>query len=752
MPKLKLKPAGITEERKEVIPAPPKKEPERKQLIRLSNGKYLIPEGVVYHKGVYYDYTTTNTTYLTLVKDLKDEGIKYNYFSLALYDIELYGVDPYDPNLTSDQINKIIVECYRNPWYFMREVSRIPVAGGKSVPCRINRACCAVIWLFLLGIDSYITIARQIGKTTTIVAILVWAYIFGTTNSQFMFMHIDKARASKNLKDLKDQMEALPKYMQQESKIDFETGKISKSKNNVNSIRNVYNNNEIITNGQANSAEAASNLGRGLSQPIQFFDEFEFIKYNDEVLAVSGPSFVTVSEAAEKNGAMFGRFFSSTAGDLDSQAGKAAQKLLNETMRWDENLYDEYRKHGKQHVRDIVKKSSKVKVVYIEYPYYLLGKGDRYYYDMAATINNKIRFRREILLQRIHGSSNSPFDAEDIATIYENRQKPIMTQYIMGLYKFDIYKKLDPQRVYFMGVDPSDGVGLDNFTIVITDPYEDDEVVATLASPYMNPIDQPKVIALIARQYVRRGPIAIERNKGMAILAALAASPLRPRIYCSVPEEIKANPEVTDRQGHLIRESKFRRELGIWTGKNSREQMMGLLTWYVKEYKRSFVDPALISELMTLVIKNNKIQADVGAHDDYVMAYLMALYVKHFGKRLDQYGYIKGKPIQLQRDDYDYSKMTLQERDAMYNQLPEEIQAMFPKYKTNEDYKNQMRSEYIKARAKIQQDYGEDPYYNGSIEDMGLDNNTNINPDNLLRGGNYSLPQSFWDEIYSNDN
>ena len=38
------------------------------------------------------------------------------------------------------------------------------------------------------------------------------------------------------------------------------------------------------------------------------------------------------------------------------------------------------------------------------------------------------------------------------------------------------------------------------------------------------------------------------------------------------------------------------------------------------------------------------------------------------------------------------------------------------------------------------------------MEDIGLDNNTNINPDNLLRGGNYSLPQSFWDEIYSNDN
>ena len=71
--------------------------------------------------------------------------------------------------------------------------------------------------------------------------------------------------------------------MDLESKIDFETGKISKSKNNVNSIRNVYNNNEIITNGQANSAEAASNLGRGLSQPIQFFDEFEFIKYKVKV-------------------------------------------------------------------------------------------------------------------------------------------------------------------------------------------------------------------------------------------------------------------------------------------------------------------------------------------------------------------------------------------------------------------------------------------------------------------------------------
>lgn len=71
---------------------------------------------VVMTRQVYYHLETTNQSFLDMHYYLKDKGIKHNAFFLALYDTDLIGVNPRDPNLTYQMKMKILRECMINYW------------------------------------------------------------------------------------------------------------------------------------------------------------------------------------------------------------------------------------------------------------------------------------------------------------------------------------------------------------------------------------------------------------------------------------------------------------------------------------------------------------------------------------------------------------------------------------------------------------------------------------------------------------
>ena len=54
-------------------------------------------------------------------------------------------------------------------------------------------------------------------------------------------------------------------------------------------------------------------------------------------------------------------------------------------------------------------------------------------------------------------SSLSPYAAEDLEAVESMKGKIIEELYINKLFKLDIYKKLNPLQIYFVGVDVSDG-------------------------------------------------------------------------------------------------------------------------------------------------------------------------------------------------------------------------------------------------------------------------------------------------------
>ena len=94
------------------------------------------------------DYETKNESFLRVAEIFYRMGVSNCAFHLSLLDPDLQGVDPYSEDLTLLQKAKIVRECKRNFWYYLREVERIPEPGSMvAIPFAANRMNIALYWL-----------------------------------------------------------------------------------------------------------------------------------------------------------------------------------------------------------------------------------------------------------------------------------------------------------------------------------------------------------------------------------------------------------------------------------------------------------------------------------------------------------------------------------------------------------------------------------------------------------------------------
>lgn len=628
-----------------------------------------------------YDTETKNISFLQVAQDLRRLGIKNNMFFLKLYDKTLQGIDPHGPVavLSDEIVFRMVTECQRNVWYYLREVARIPDQGNsKGVPYKLNRANLAATWCFVNNIDHYLTIPRQTGKTQSIIANLTWAYLFGTTNSAFAFFATSQELASDNLDRLKSQRALLPPFLQMREQCVIDAVLNTKDVE-VDNLRKIYNplsKNTIVTKSSAKSTESATKLGRGNTLPITYMDETEFISYIDVIVEAAGPAFSTASDNAKRNKSAYCRIFSSTPGDLDSPSGIAASKILAKTYKWSEGFYD----MDINKVKDIIDANAENGIIYIEYSYKQLGLDEKWFRKLCKVVNNNtVAIKREILLQRIRGSNDSPFEEEDLMAIQEIKPNKVEEFYINELFRVDVYKKLRKDFPYIVGIDCSLGVGIDNTAVSIINPYTL-QVDAEFRNAYMSGPDIRKFIFTLVRKYIPNALLCIERNaNGSTIIDELALTSISRNIWYNPSKDlVSADSKV--KNGSLIQETETRRMRGVYTGKNSRELMMALLYETVSEHKDRLTSDFVIDDILKLVSKKGKIQAGAGAHDDSVMSYLIGLYVYTYAKNLSRWGIVRGakEPGTDPHDDrgaqeadaYEYMKENLS--DSEYNMFAQQ--------------------------------------------------------------------------------
>ena len=120
---------------------------------------------------VYYHHSTTNKSFIEMHLYLKDRGIKHNEFMLLILDPDLARIDPRDPRLPAQMKARVLRECIYNPWYFLREICRIPEVGRASgVPFMLDRGNKAMLFCLMLNLNTSVILPRQTGKTQSALA------------------------------------------------------------------------------------------------------------------------------------------------------------------------------------------------------------------------------------------------------------------------------------------------------------------------------------------------------------------------------------------------------------------------------------------------------------------------------------------------------------------------------------------------------------------------------------------------------
>lgn len=657
--------------------------------------KSKVRRGTVIDQPYIYDWKTKNLSFIQTSNDLKRLGIENNKFFLKLYDKSLQGIDPHASYISEELACKIITECIRNIWYYIREVARIPDQGGKGIPYQLNRANLAITWCYVNNIDHWVDIPRQIGKTQSILANLNHGFLFGTNSSHMALFNKDLDASKENLERLKAQRDLLPSYLQLKNvEVVDDSGNVEKEIDNVYKIYNPLTKNKITVKSSARSLDHARKLGRGNSLPITYYDEAEFSDWIAEIVEASGPAYNTAAENARRNKAAYCRIFSSTPGDPDTNAGAQSAMILEGTYRWTEKFYD----MDVDDVKEILDRNSENNIVYIEYSYQELGKDEAWFRKVCKTVNNRpTAVRREILLQRLRSSDLSPFTEEDLLALQEmSKQTQPKEEYMINeFYKLDLYEKIDKDLPYIIGVDVSAGYCQDNSAVTIIHPYSL-KIVGEFKSSLISAPNFKKFLFVLIRKFFPRGILCIERNNnGSSIIDGLLETVVAPNVYFDNSKQI--GPVVDsklDQKGFLLREANRRKAHGVWTGKDSRETMMGLMEQIVLERKDLITGKNVIEDMIKLELKKGKIQAGPGAHDDCVMSWLIGMFVYNYGKNLNRYGLIRGyKP------PTDKEKAKMDNANKAYKQVLANMSASDAAYFKNaqsytyDDYYEKMEKE-----------------------------------------------------------
>jgi len=596
-------------------------------------------------KKKHYDWRTKNKSFLDLYQDLYKLGVKNNKFFLRIFDTGLIGVDPYSPVLPKDMQVRIIIECMINPWYWLREVLRIPVDGlpiepGGGVSYKIDRCNVACWYLFLNGIDHYSSKPRQQGKTQDCIAKFNYAYHFANMSSTALFFNKDQDQANINLYRLKCQRDMFPPWMQMRYVIN-DSGKFDKGIDNTKSIRNPVNGNIIMTMGKATSKDSAMRLGRGATACLQYYDEFDFIPYQTEIINAASFAYSTAARNAAANNSLYGRIYSSTPGDLDSPHGKSASNYVSHMLKWDDHMLDTDIKELKK----IVTGPSYNRVVFVEFGWKQLKLPMSWYEEQCGLVSfNTEVIMREIELKRIHGSSNSPFKRNDLIYLMNHVKEPIaQVDYSKNLCPILIYEKLKVNKVYIMAIDPSEGLAQDNNAMTLINPSTQ-TIAAEFKSPYISQPDFCRLLCKFLDEYCPRSLIIPESNKGREIINCFLETRYREQVYYDDGKLDKQVIEKTDPYGRLKVEAMQRRAFGLWTGSN-RNQYYAILENIMEERKDILLSKYLVEDICGLIRKpNGRVEAGDGSHDDNIMSYLIGMFVYTQApyEKLEQYGIRRG--------------------------------------------------------------------------------------------------------------
>lgn len=319
---------------------------------------------------MHYQMQSKNASFVNVHKQLKEQGIKNNRFMLSLYNKSLTNFDPFDPNLSKLRIDQIRYECAANPWYYLREVVRIPIVNGDTVYLKADRGSIAQTYCSLNGINTWLTKPRATLMSGFTLALLSWFFLFGRYDSSININSKHMSNNAVHIVMIMNIINALPEYLPRYSNY---------SKSN---LRFNYNKNIINSNSLCNFN----------------IDDYEKL-FSAECNYVDDASFVnSISDIIKKTKLMYhkGKSHINIFTSVRDYNGEEREKyIISHCLRWNEEYYD----IAPYIIMKYAMNYSGLEIIYIEYDWKSLGLSEEWVKDQEKMLYNDDVFKGEVLLE-----------------------------------------------------------------------------------------------------------------------------------------------------------------------------------------------------------------------------------------------------------------------------------------------------------------------------------------------------------------
>jgi len=655
------------------------------------------------HPNAIIHYSTKNESFLRLAEIYHRMGVKNCAFHLSLLQPELEHVDPFDENLPIHIKAKVLYECKNNFWYALREVARIPVPGSL-VPTmfQANRANIALYWFFFNHVMVLIVILRQTGKTTMLMELVKYLLNFGSTNTFINLLTKSEGLKAETLKKVKDLFDELPEYLNFSTKKDiFNTDEVRLKEPINNSFKGAL---------SSSSPKQAEKVGRGFTSPINLVDEAAFI---DNIAIAMGAMLMSgnaARTAAEANGKPYGTILATTAGNTDDRDGKYVFQLANAATTLDEHFFDAL---NLKDLNELIYKNSnagkneaKRPIINITLSYRQLGYDDEWLEKkLAENISTPENIKRDIFNQWLSGSNKSPIPKEYIEIIKKHVVELPFSEfyapynYLLRWYipKEEVEWRKNNGHHFVIGVDTSDGVGRDDIGFVVRD-HTNGEIICTATFNEINLITLADFFVSFLLKYENSTMIIERRSSAASIIDYIIQKLLTHEInpFTRLYNTIFQNKEQYQKEYEEIIKAryyddsvfvKYKKHIGFvtsGTGVTSRSELYSTtLISMLKFTGYCLYDEKLVTQISSLIIKNNRIDHPDGGNDDLVICSLLNYWLLTHGKNLNLYGIdtynmLKSNKVYL---DEKYSSANDDYQEEEYMELERQFNTLLDNYK-----------------------------------------------------------------------
>lgn len=559
-------------------------------------------------------YTTTNNSFVKMSMILEEMGIKNNKFMLELLDKDLLNIDPFSENLTVLQKAKITREIINNPWYYYRELVRIP-AGGGLVRFELHRGTMALIWVVINNISTFLVWPRQTYKTISMCCIYSHLFYWGSIHNKMCFIAHEDSIVKKNLQGVKDIRDNLPEWLNlYDSKNDRDNEKEMFSRSS---------DNRITCRAPARNPDAARKAGRGLTTPVQWFDEIAFTSYIPDMYDSISFAYSQASRSAKENGSPYHQIMTTTSGFLNTDEGRWAYNFLNSCADFTETFYD----MDIEVVKTIIENGSASGFLDLSYMYYDLGKDENYLEEQKKRLVNSLTPKdtldREVLNRWKDISTEHPLTQERIEKLIGLWVKPNDHIIINDTYSMRIYVDIntfDWNKPLIGALDIGGNLKQDFSALVVIDPT-DFSVIGVLRTNSQSTTLFAFAIITIMKDLCKGMILFPERNYNSSVIDSI--------VYHLPNSKRRVYHEDEDRAG-------------LFNSKKVRPILFNMiLRLVVDEHGSKIRDRTIINEIEGLIrTRSGRIDHKPGNHDDTLVAYLLAvyflLYVEDVGKYIDK--------------------------------------------------------------------------------------------------------------------